>query len=362
VRLVPSQGALQGTAFAITFDEGHFALWRSREKEPGTRVTSGARLPAVETMLFLEGLVPSPPGEGNALRVVLEKGNEEIARDRARVRVARSAYLLFGHGALGQGAARSFIESRRIDGRRNPSLLLGADERTRRPVTWAASIVTSERGARFALAAAEACVAYEGHSNFGLGYSFATGFKRLSQFMNIADPQVPVNWPYLRDHQEHPELLFDDEEYGDDVKTKTWSDPVSVDGVVTGRLGTYDAPRFPLAGVPGAVRFSLSRGKEKWLDHHYGDPGNARIVIKAGARDMPRKRWSKLFLNSCYSGSYYFESFGGRGTLFFTHDEVSSASASTSFLRGCILGRPDDAILASLNEDENVFDYQVFPD
>jgi len=89
---------------------------------------------------------------------------------------------------------------------------------------------------------------------------------------------------------------------------------------------------------------------------------NTRIVIKSGAKDMPAKRWSKLYLNSCYSGPYYFDSFGGRGTLFYTTEESASPQTSAIFLESCIQGKSNDDTLKALNKAENINDYHVFGD
>jgi hypothetical protein len=75
---------------------------------------------------------------------------------------------------------------------------------------------------------------------------------------------------------------------------------------------------------------------------------------------MPAKRWSALFLNSCYAGQYYSASFGGRGTLFFTHDEASSTRTSAIFLLGFVDGKSNEKILEELNDAENINDYMIF--
>ena len=75
---------------------------------------------------------------------------------------------------------------------------------------------------------------------------------------------------------------------------------------------------------------------------------------------MPAKRWSKLFLNSCYSGDYYHSSFGGRGTLFFAKDESSSPQTSALLIEGFIEGKSNEDVLKDLNHVENINDYHDF--
>src|SRR5262249_3102996 len=144
--------------------------------------------------------------------------------------------------------------------------------------------------------------------------------------------------------------------------TSEFSDPIGVAATVIGRLKNYGTSRWPLSGGEGN-RHHLTRGPEgkKWLDHPYGDKGNWGVVVEAGSGDMPGRRWSKLLLLSCYSGPYYFDSFGGRGTLFYTWDEALCASEAASlFLREQIQGQSDDTVLKDMNKIENVHDYHVF--
>ncbi|MEZ0227935.1 MAG: hypothetical protein ACAI25_04870 [Planctomycetota bacterium] len=340
------------------------AVWRSKTKNPGSRVQPGETFEAKDETFWLEGLDASSGGANETLGAKLVAANgSALVEDQRTVSVARSAFLLLGHGNSGSWALKSWLDGRKVDSRTNPVLVRGKDEKGK-PQAWAVYIWNTEKGAKIALSTAGSVIAYDGHSNFGLGYAFETHFSRVSQFMNIADAQVPVNWAYLRDHQDHPTLLFEDSEYGDDTSTASFSDPVAIDRYVKGTNDDYYTRRWPAGGHGGGTRYPLVRGKDyKWDDHHYlldNDASNARIVVKAGARDMPAKRWSRLFLNSCYAGPYYYDSFGGRGTLFFTHDEASSPQTSKIFIASCIDGKSNESTLDALNQAENINDYHVF--
>jgi hypothetical protein len=331
------------------------AVWKSADKSKG-KVASGSTVAALDTTLYAEGVAAS---DGETLTVSLLSGANVVVTDRALFKVARSAYLMLGHGNAGGWALQSWLDQKKLDKRKNPTLVIGKDEKSGKPVAWAVSILRTEKDAKLAFATPGSVIAYDGHSNFGLGYAFETNYSNVRQFMNIADAQVPVNWPYLREHQEHPNLMFADSDYADDKSTPTPYDPVQIDRTVIGAHGNYDTIRFPESGGNGP-RCTLTRGDVKWHDYHYGSGENIRIVVKAGSRDMPAKKWSKIFLNSCYSGQYYFDSFGGAGTLFFTHDESSSPQTSYLFIRGCVEGKSNDKITADLNAEENINDYHVF--
>lgn len=362
-KLVKPATAPAGAKFVLEFSS-RIAVWRTNTKTPDSRVKSGEPFDAASATLYMEGLEASSGGAGETLSVELRSSNgTPLLSDSGTVWVARSAFLLLGHGNAGSYNLESWLGKNNAYGTTNPTLVRGKDEKGK-PQAWAVYIWNEEKQAKIALATPGAVIAYDGHSNFGLGYAFHTHFTRVSQFMNIADAQVPVNWEYLRDHQDHPDLVFEDSEYADDASTSAFSDPVGVDRYVQGSKDQYYTRRWPETGSASGTRYPLVRGKTyKWQDYHYlldNDPENARIVVKAGSKDMPQKQWSKLYLNSCYSGPYYYDSFGGHGTLFFTTDESASPETSAIFLESCIQGRSNDDTLKALNKVENINDYHVF--
>jgi hypothetical protein len=324
----------------------------------------GQKLANADATIKVRGVTSTAAGETAKISVKLVGADgAELGQDSVRVWVSRSAFLLSGHGDFELGESlKSWLATAKRDAREDPTLVLGKDSKTQKNVYYAVYFFHDEQGASLALSTEGSIVAYHGHSNFGLGYAFKTGNHRISDFYNIADPQCPVNWQYLREEQDHPDLMIDDSEYGDDAATDEFSDPIGVPATVLGRLKNYPTSRYPVSGGFG-TRYHLTRGPEgkKWLDHHYGEQDNWRIVVKAGSADMPPKRWAKLLLLSCYSGPYYFDSFGGRGTLFFTWDEALCASEAASlFLREQMQGYTDDRVLKDMNKVQNVHDYHVF--
>lgn len=322
-----------------------------------TRVTSP--LPNADATLYVSGISPSDPGVGETISAKLVSGSNTLFTDKVTAHVARNAFHLAGHGSGGASEMNGWLDGARRDARTVPSFVEGKDEKTQKRVFWSVWVFQDEAGAKLAMSTENAVVSYDGHSNFGMGFAFQTGFTRIAQFFNIADPQVPVNWQYLREHQEHPDLMIQDSEYADDASTSEFSDPLRVAKTVKGKLGGYDTARYPVSGSGDHVH--LTRGAQKWLDHHYGDEDNWRIVIKAGSADMPQKKWSRIYLHSCYSGQYYSDSFGGKGTLFFTHDEAQAwSSALPAFIRSCVEGKNDDQILQAINKEENLNDYIRF--
>lgn len=324
------------------------------------RCTGGAvELPAgQETTLYVEGRSASAPGTPELLSLKLVQGTKTLGEDKVKLWVTRSAFLLSGHGSTGPWQIEDYLRTAKKDSRTNPAVVAGKD-RAGKPVFWSVYACNTQKNAKIALSTPDSVVAYDGHSNFGMGYAFETGFKNVREFMNIADEQVPVNWEYLREHQEHPNLVFAESEYGDDSTTREAADPVQVGGFdVKGKHGTYDHARFPLAGGAG-TRMHLTRGQKRWQDYHYslGGADNVRIVVKAGAADMPAKRWEALYLHSCYAGPYYGYVFN-HGTLYYTTDSASSYNkACALFIKSYIEGKSQDDVLKAINSDENINDY-----
>lgn len=202
-------------------------------------------------------------------------------------------------------------------------------------------------------------MAYDGHSNFGIGFAFSGNLANIAAFMNVGEALVPINWVYMRDHQGHPNFWIEDAEYGDDTTSTEQYDPWTKDRSITGKLYTKSVPEFFAAPQTGATHLHLTRGTNKYEDYHYGTADNLRIVAKCGAADMPTKRWKKAFLNSCYSGQYYYRVFN-QGTLFYTIDECAASGTTKAFIKAIIDGKDNDGILNDVNAVENVNDYHAF--
>lgn len=353
VRLVKPASAPAGASFRLAFG-ANLAVWRGADRTGP--IAAGTSLAVDAATLHVEGRsFTAAAGAPLALELVSSSG-QVLGRDVVTVHVAKAAFILGGHGGTGNWGVRNEARRRAIDERTDPTYVKGKDA-AGKPVYWAIYVWDTEKQAKIALSTPGAVISYDGHSNFGMGFAFQTGFSRLSQFMNIADAQIPVNWPYLREHQDHPSLLFEDAEYGDDPSTTGRFDPTAASVVIPAAKSPLKKTRW---GAGGSQRFTLTRGTSKWLDHHYGSDDNVRIVVKAGSKDMPEKKWDKLFLNSCYSGSYYIDSFGGHGTLFFTTDEASASTTSAAFLFGFVDGKSDDEVCDALNDIEAINDYKVF--
>jgi hypothetical protein len=345
-----------GAYFTLTHGL-NVAVWRTPTKT--NRVTAATKLDVAGTTLYVEGVIPTPASEGAPLTLSLVEDSSSdglriLGTDVVTVHTTRSAFLIVGHGCTGQAALALQLSSRAYDGRTHPTIVKSRGSEG----YWSVYTWKTEALAKIALSTEDALIAYDGHSNYGLGFAFGVGLRSAAQFMNVSQPQIPVNWIYLRDEQGHPSLTFDESEYGDDLSTPDRWDPIQAPWRFGGFNGSYETLQYPTRGGEGR-RVRLMRGAKRFEDRHFGDVDNPRIVVKAGAGDMPaKKRWRAVFLNSCYSGQYYAEVFGGRGDLFFTLEEAGSSQSSGLFLLGKIDGRSNPAILFGLNNGEDVHDFR----
>lgn len=352
-------GAPAGATLRLEYPADRIGVYRGSDRS-GRSQDGVLTLPSTEaTTLWVEGRGATEGEAGAMLVLSLRAGDRVCGEDRVKLHVAQSGFLLLGHGNSGRWALDDYARKHAKDQRREPTIVAGKDREGKRAF-WAIYVSKSEKQAKLALSTPGSVVAYDGHSNFGMGFAFETHHARISEFMNIANEQIPVNWIYMREHQEHPALVFEDSEYGDDSGTPAFSDPVQVPTSVRGTNGSYETSRFPSNPGSGGRRFTITRGTKKWDDQHYSlGADNVRIVVKAGAADMPTRNWRALFLNSCYSGPYYYDVFN-HGTLFFTTDSASSGRTSAAFLIGYIEGKKDAEVLKDLNAHENVNDYVQF--
>src|SRR5262249_47329168 len=156
--------------------------WRTKTKNSGTKIDSGKAFHGDDTTLWVEGIAPSKPGDGETLSVSFESNGHVLETDAGRFKVAQSAFLLTGHGNSGTYYLNQWLSSHKLDKRTDPVLVLSKDDKGK-PAAWAVYVWKDEKHAKIALSTEGSVVAYDGHSNFGLGYAFQTNFTDVHQFM-----------------------------------------------------------------------------------------------------------------------------------------------------------------------------------
>ena len=356
---------LTGFTYTLQFPEGKIAIWQQPDKT-GDIVSGTTTFPTAEdTTVYVEGLAPSTSMDGEIVSLELHQGGGTAVADSVKIVVAQSMFAIFGDGnawANSESVLRSYLAGVKKDQRTDPYVIRRDD------ACYAVFIGNTEKFAKLAISAQDGYVVFNGHSNFGMGLAFSTGLAGISQFMNVGEGLVLINWRYMRDNQGHPAFWIEDPEYGDDPSTAELYDPWVGPANVVGALRTVPAIRFFSNRPSGeAIQAHLTRGLRKYEDWHSREGADRFVIAHSGATDMPTKRWKKLFLNSCNSGPYYYDVFS-HGTLFYTTGECVPSVTTKVFLEAIVDGKDNDGILsatvAAQNLDDplhpNVHDYHSF--
>jgi len=203
-------------------------------------------------------LAPPPGGQGEQPHWSAKIGRINI-------------YAAFDPAAISQGDKASFI------GYLNTNNWTKIDDKTYTKGNYAVRIVETQAEMVNALSADdESYVAYDGHSNFGMGFNFNNGPNtRIADFMQCAEECVAINWIYMRLVQGHPNFTIDKAtEYGDDPTTNDGGqrnyDPVYKSFTVTGKYPpkTYTRRANQIAGGEGHDVFEDPDGVANENDHH----------------------------------------------------------------------------------------------
>lgn len=195
------------------------------------------------------------------------------------------------------------------------------------------------------LSTQDCAVVFEGHSNFGIGPSFApaTNITRLSSFMNLGSARAPIHWDLAGNF--YANLTIEDSEVANDVNN-------------------YEVPNLDLAGnlklrfvnidgVGNNQTFHLT-GTATGRKHYRVTEDSNRVIVNAGNADAPPLlKYGSFYYNACNSGRHFLETFN-RGDFFYTIDNCESAHTSRVFVQKTIEGKTSAQILEALNLEENV--------
>src|SRR5262249_51166239 len=113
------------------------ALWKTSNKQSGSKIASGDSLANGDATIYLEGLAPSEAGVGETISANVVSGSQALAKDAVTAHVARNAFHLAGHGSGGAFQMQSWLSTAHRDSRTNPTFVEGKDETTGKRVFWA---------------------------------------------------------------------------------------------------------------------------------------------------------------------------------------------------------------------------------
>lgn len=345
---------LSGMTYKLHFSDSKISVWQQNNKTQAVISDTTTFSVASDTTVYVEGTSPSSSMDGEVVTLRVYKDATLICEDKVKLIVAEMMFGLFGDGGGGEATLRSYANAQKKDLRTDPYIIKTAT------ACYSLYIWNTEKFAKIALGAENGYVAYDGHSNFGIGFAFSAGMTSISDFMNVGNELSSLDWIYMRDGQGHPNLSIAYSEYGDDPATTNLYDPWLFDKTYQGDLGNY-TNFYATSSSSGNLQMPLITDSTtpQYKDYHYNVAGVTNIIVKAGALDMPSKNWNKLFLNSCSSGEYYYDTFD-HGTLIFTHKTCSNAVTTKVFFEGIVEEKSNSDILIDLNDREDVNDYHQF--
>jgi hypothetical protein len=331
-KLAPA--GLTGLAYKLHFNSNCFAIWK---KPDMTDIVQSDITPFpvdADTTVYIEGLVPSKDINGDLITLQLYKDGKAINGDTVKVIVPQMMFALFGDGGTGEGPLRTYLNGAKKDQRTNPYIVKTAT------ACFSVFIWKTQKLASIAFNAENGYVVYDGHSNFGLGPTFTTGNKSLSDFMNTGSAFAAIELRYLREYQGHPDLTVKDSEIA--AAPRNYVTALGIE-------------RFPNnEGVGVEHEFTL---KGYGIDRFHYD--ESKLIVNAGKGDLPALHYKAFFFNSCNSGQYFADAFQ-HGVFFYTKIQCYKIDTTCAFIKACVDGKSWNEVLLDLNNVERVNAFKNF--
>ncbi len=355
-------GSTSGLSFKLSFGT-NVKLWKNANKTDLIQSGSTTFDVGDDTIVYVEGVTASTTANGETITLQLFQGSNTVGVDSVKVHVARPIFALIGHPDGAFGPIQTHCLRNRVDDRENPYFLRGASGFWHSIFIW-----TDKPKAKLALSTQDAIVVYDGHASYGAGLTFAPNMERITDLMNVSEPLVHIDWRDMRSPAEgHPAFQIALSEYGDDTTTPDPYDPLRRVESVVGDSGQPNAAittfRYYSSPISGGTRMNLKQPVvgDRTYDYHWRTVSRyLRLVVKAGDTDMPiTKRWSKVLLNCCNSGAYYYRIFN-HSTLFYTKDLCSDVKSSLGFIIAVMDGKTNAQIKEILDSYETVYEYKTF--
>ena len=227
-----------------------------------------------------------------------------------------------------------------------------------------------------ALSTEEAYVIFAGHSNFGLGPTFAENWWNgsvenitgLQDFLNFGSAHVSIQYRYLVEHQAYPNLVIQPEQiadhplnyYTDFLHLERFE---NIDGIRPGTafpdphgegldIYHYRAPGYEVGNLLDKFLYWLFG-----IDMHLE---NTMLIVNGGGDDLPELKYKALFYKSCNSDLYFLDNLN-HGTVFYTNSTPSYFRPTIwIFLDGLIKGCSWETIKNAMNKLDDIYGYYVF--
>jgi hypothetical protein len=213
-----------------------------------------------------------------------------------------------------------------------------------------------------ALQRQDAYVAFRGHSNYGIGLAWEKTCQSIGDFMNVGTTNSGVVWTGILGQQ--PSLVIADADIA--ANPVNYLTSLGYERFANS-AGTYQGQNIPYISTtaPSNV-FTTIYGTGQNRFHYYALSGgqNPSTILKVrhpGCDDLPTLRYKWLFIDSCYSGLYYADSFS-HGVFFYTTTlEYLQSDSLRRFVQAVIEGKTPAELESNLDimDDELEQEMQV---
>jgi hypothetical protein len=199
-----------------------------------------------------------------------------------------------------------------------------------------------------------AYVAFDGHSNFGIGFAWNSGLQYIEDFLNMGDLYTGLDYDYLITHQQYDFIFPEDE---------IVSNPTNYENCIYlerfhNEPWMYGVTNIPYVSMqPPTNVFTTVYGSGDDRFHYYNDitssPKARHIIVYADKEDMPELKYKWLLLDTCDSAYYYADVFRRTGsTLFAAADGLDPGTdAVKRFVEATIKGDDELTVVNSLDEN-----------
>ena len=356
IQLILHSLDLKNTKFRLKFSEKKFRLYRNNDKTDPVVSESTEFDPTTDTNVYVEGIKISDSEEGEKLTLQLQiNGGEWLQGDTVTLHIARTIVFIEGNGSTGLHAMESYTESAKKDDRSSFSpdrftkaILIKGKNEAGDARYYAIRLAFHESQMKLLLGTPDIDIVFDGHSNYGIGPSFpapfVSTFTSINDFMNVSGRGIAsFDFLYYRDNVCSGLSLNTS-----DIAISPTNYSVRIPKML----------RFPSSGTVAGESFSLKGTADK-RHHYYFTAGSRNRVIVNSAGDVPTLKYRSLFMNSCFSGRDFSETFSN-GVFLYTKSICASADTSSIFVKGIVEGKKWSEIVNDLNLSENVYGFHIF--
>jgi len=218
-------------------------------------------------------------------------------------------------------------------------------------VRYEIHLIMNEANFSGALQTNNAYIAFQGHSNYGIGYAWQNPLATIPDFFNVGGSFAAVPTRWLQASHTNPAIR--DKDIATQPRPKNYNTDLGFERFPN-VVGDFEAQYILHVGINSEFPKIYGNGQNRF--HYYAKEGNQdeRIIVRSrytGCDDVPKKKmkYKWLLLDSCNSGPYYGDSFK-QGTVFYAENLGAIPNdALKLFVEAIIEGHDEKWLKEALN-------------